>query len=61
MKKMTKIGLAFGAAVALVTGLTISSLAWGPVSNRKTFTMEKPATYVTFNSITNKNTEGDER
>ncbi len=61
MKKMTKIGLAFGAAVALVTGLTISSLAWGPVSNRKTFTMEKPATYVTFNSITNNNTEGDER
>ena len=61
MKRMTKIGLAFSAAVALVTGLAISSLAWGPVSDRATFTMEKPATYVTFNSIKNNNTEGDER
>ena len=34
--------------------------AWGP-ENRATFTMEKPATYPTFNSITNNPTIGDER
>lgn len=33
--------------------------AWGP--ERTTFTMEKPATYPTFNSITNNPTIGDER
>lgn len=33
--------------------------AWGP--NRPTFTIEKPATYVTFNSITNNPNYGDER
>jgi hypothetical protein len=32
---------------------------WGP--SRPTFTMEKPATYVTFNSMTNNPTYGDER
>ena len=33
--------------------------AWGP--SRTTFTVEKPATYVTFNSITNNPNIGDER
>ncbi len=33
--------------------------AWGP--SRTTFTMDKPASYVTFNSITNNPQEGDER
>ncbi len=36
-----------------------SALAWGP--ERATFTMEKPATYPTFNSITDNPTIGDER
>lgn len=33
--------------------------AWGP--ERQTFTIEKPASYVTFNSITNNPNYGDER
>ena len=36
-----------------------STLAWGP--QRDTFTMEHPATYPTFNSITDNPTIGDER
>lgn len=36
-----------------------SVFAWGP--ERATFTMEDPATYPTFNSITNNPTIGDER
>lgn len=34
-------------------------MAWGPA--RATFTMQNPATYVTFNSITNNQNFGDER
>jgi uncharacterized repeat protein (TIGR01451 family)/LPXTG-motif cell wall-anchored protein len=34
--------------------------AWGP-TNRETFTIEKPAGYITFNSITNNPDYGDER
>ena len=61
MKRLTKIGLgATAIAVAVVSGFTLIANAWGP-SSRATFTMEKPASYVTFNSITNNNTEGDER
>lgn len=61
MKKNTKLktlGLTmavFGASLA--TSLSVS--AWGP--ERTTFTMENPATYPTFNSITNNPTIGDER
>lgn len=36
-----------------------AALAWGP--ERETYTMEKPADHVTFNSITNNSTVGDER
>ncbi|MGO3702042.1 MAG: LPXTG cell wall anchor domain-containing protein [Candidatus Saccharimonadales bacterium] len=43
------------AAVAVPAGL----LAWGP--ERPTFTLEEPADYVTFNSITNNAKHGDER
>ena len=47
----------------LTTGLSLatfaSASAWGP--ERATFTMEQPATYPTFNSITNNPTIGDER
>lgn len=44
-------------AVSLLTATGAS--AWGP--ERATFTMEDPATYPTFNSITNNPTIGDER
>lgn len=44
-------------AVSLLTATGVS--AWGP--ERATFTMEDPATYPTFNSITNNPTIGDER
>ncbi len=37
----------------------MDTFAWGP--ERETFTMENPATYPTFNSITNNPTIGDER
>lgn len=47
-------------AVAGLSLATFSSAsAWGP--DRTTFTMEKPATYPTFNSITDNPTIGDER
>ncbi len=50
-------------ATAVALGLSLvtftSASAWGP--ERTTFTMEKPATYPTFNSITNNPTIGDER
>lgn len=57
MKKLTKVSLGVAAAAAIVAGAGVVS-AWGPA--RTTFTMEKPANYVTFNSITN-NVIGDER
>ena len=43
-------------AVAATAGVT---LAWGP--DRPTFTIQKPADYITFNSITNNPAYGDER
>ena len=43
------------AAIIVPTAL----LAWGP--SRPTYTIENPATYVTFNSITNNPSQGDER
>ena len=48
-------------ATALGLSLTgfISASAWGP--ERATFTMENPASYPTFNSITDNPTIGDER
>lgn len=49
--------------LATTLGLSLSgaigAYAWGP--ERSTFTMESPATYPTFNSITNNPTIGDER
>lgn len=63
MKKTTKskLNLLGTAVAALSIGLlgVTSVSAWGP--ERTTFTMEKPATYPTFNSITNNPTIGDER
>lgn len=52
----------FSAVVAIVAAAIViptAALAWGP--NRATFTMENPAPYVTFNSITNNGKVGDER
>lgn len=43
-------------AVVLVP---VAALAWGP--SRATFTIESPASYITFNSITNNPSHGDER
>ena len=51
-----------GAAVAIVAAAIIvpaTLFAWGP--ERKTFTEQNPAPYVTFNSITNNSFYGDER
>ena len=51
LSALTTVGL----SLATVTSVA----AWGP--ERSTFTMEEPATYPTFNSITNNPTIGDER
>lgn len=65
MKRYNNIKKSLKAITAgvLVAGFSMATLssasAWGP--DRTTFTMEKPATYPTFNSITNNPTIGDER
>lgn len=48
--------IAVAAAVVMVPA---ALLAWGP--DRQTYTMERPADHVTFNSITNNPNYGDER
>ncbi|MDR1033053.1 MAG: DUF11 domain-containing protein [Candidatus Nomurabacteria bacterium] len=52
----------FVALVAVLAAVIVPTVisAWGPAS-RPTFTIEKPADYVTFNSITNNPKYGDER
>ncbi len=50
---------AVAGGVALTFAATASTFAWGP--ERTTFTMEEPATYPVFNSITDNPTIGDER
>ena len=60
--KFKKWPLVVGAVAAVVATALVpsaSTWAWGP--ERTTFTMEHPADYVTFNSITNNNRLGDER
>jgi|JI10StandDraft_1071094.scaffolds.fasta_scaffold105337_2 uncharacterized repeat protein (TIGR01451 family) len=47
------------AALVVASSTAVLSFAWGP--DRPTFTMESPASYVTFNSITNNPMYGDER
>lgn len=62
MKKTTKTKakIATGAVLSCLSIMSASSaMAWGP--ERATFTMENPASYPTFNSITNNPTIGDER
>ena len=46
-------------AVTLATVTVATTLAWGP--SRDTYTVEKPADHVVFNSITNNPVDGDER
>lgn len=47
------------AALIVAGGATAAVMAWGP--SRTTYTIEHPATKVTFNSITNNPIDGDER
>ena len=56
--KTTLLGLTTAASLGVVS-VAGSAAAWGP--ERATFTMEAPATYPVFNSITNNPTIGDER
>lgn len=51
--------MALFAVVALTVGFTAAAGAWWP--ERPTYTIEKPADHVTFNSITNNPNYGDER
>ncbi|MBR3168903.1 DUF11 domain-containing protein [Candidatus Saccharibacteria bacterium] len=51
--------IAIFAAIAATGFISSGAYAWGP--DRPTFTMEKPATYPTFNSIVDNPTIGDER
>ena len=46
-------------ATAIIIPSALLALTWGP--SRQTFTIEQPANYVTFNSITNNPNIGDER
>lgn len=57
--KLQTLGVAAIAALIGAVALGGSVFAYGP--ERKTFTAENPADYVTFNSITNNPTVGDER
>lgn len=59
LQKVSKRTWAALAIVTAVVAVPAGLLAWGPT--RETFTMEKPAPYVTFNSITNAKNYGDER
>lgn len=59
MNKSLKLGALAASAVAVAV-MSVPTFAYGP--SRTTFSMEKPATYVTFNSIIdNKKEVGDER
>ena len=49
----------FASASVLAVATGVTALAWGP--ERTTYTMDKPAPSVTFNSITNSERWGDER
>ncbi|HRQ87092.1 MAG TPA: hypothetical protein PLY16_03195, partial [Candidatus Saccharibacteria bacterium] len=59
LSRMPKRLSAFVAVIAAAVIIPTAVLAWGP--DRTTYTIEKPATKVTFNSITNNPVVGDER
>ena len=56
VKKLSALIAAFLAAIILPAS---AIYAWGP--DRETFTIQKPASFITFNSITNNPKQGDER
>ena len=57
MKKIAKAGIGLAAVAAVAATSTLVAFAvWGP-SPRPTYTLEKPADHVVFNSITNNNLE----
>lgn len=59
-QKFSKTTIVTAAVTAFaVVAVPASVFAWGP--NRPTFTIQQPASYVTFNSITNNPSHGDER
>ncbi|NCU37826.1 DUF11 domain-containing protein [Candidatus Saccharibacteria bacterium] len=60
MQNISKRAYAIMALAVATIAVPATLLAWGPAS-RVTFTMAHPATYVTFNSITNNPKHGDER
>ena len=57
--KLQTLGVASFAALIGAVILSANVFAYGP--ERQTFTAENPADHVTFNSITNNPTVGDER
>lgn len=57
-KKIATIAIAFGLALALIPAVNVFA-DWGP--DRPTFTWANPATYITFNSITDNPQAGNER
>lgn len=59
IKFKRRLKLAGLASIALAVLMPVAGYAWGP--ERDTFTIEVPATYPTFNSITNNPSIGDER
>ncbi len=60
VEQLTPKSILFAFAVFLaVTVIPASVFAWGP--SRQTFTIQNPAPYVTFDSITNNPSHGDER
>ena len=59
MNKILKTSLGIVTTVAMTIAAPLMVSAWGPT--RETFTIENPAPYVTFNSITNNPNYGDER
>lgn len=57
--KISKLLSVVGISLSIAAMSTVAAMAWGP--ERSTFTVENPATYPTFNSITNDPHLGDER
>ena len=58
-KKITRLSALLAAFLGAIILPASLIYAWGP--DRETFTIEKPATFVTLNSITNNPKQGDER
>jgi uncharacterized repeat protein (TIGR01451 family) len=59
LKRVPKKSIGFALALAVIGASAASAYAWYP--NRQTFTVQNPAPYPTFDSITNNPNYGDER